>query len=124
VAAGNYPPVFEAEIAQRKEQGLPPIIPLVHLLVAAPTEAASEAAATGLAGLLTSSLPGKDFRIQGPAPAPIPRLRGRFRWQILAFGADSGTLHAWIRAGLAEFRKEEPGRQVQVHVDPDPVALC
>ena len=124
VAAGDYFPVFEAEIAQRKEQGLPPIISLVHLLVTAQAEAASEAAAAALAGVLTNHLPGRDFRIQGPAPAPLPRLRGRFRWQLLAFGADSGTLQAWIRAGLVEFRKGEPGRQVQVHVDPDPVTLC
>lgn len=124
VATAQYEPVFEAEIAQRREQNLPPFAALVHLLMTTPTEAATEAAASGLAALLKKDLPGGSFRIEGPAPAPIARLRGRFRWQILALGADPVALRTWVRSTLAEFRKGEGGRQVQVHVDPDPVGLC
>ncbi len=124
VAAGEYPPVFETEIAQRREQSLPPFSALVHLLVTAPTEAAAEASGTRLATLMTKSLPGEGFRIEGPAPAPIARLRGRFRWQVLALAEDPARLRAWVRAALIEFRMGEAGRQVQWQVDPDPVALC
>jgi primosomal protein N' (replication factor Y) len=69
-------------------------------------------------------IPGQDFRTEGPAPAPLARLRGRFRWQLLAFGQEATALRAWVRKGLAAFRGCEAARQVQVHVDPDPATLC
>jgi primosomal protein N' (replication factor Y) len=124
VAAGDYLPVFEAEAAQRQEQGLPPYAALLHLQVAAPTDGAAEKAAHALAFQLQHTAPKGDFRTEGPAPAPIARLRGRFRWQLLVLGSDRVALRRWVREALAEFRKGEAGRPAQLHVDPDPVVLC
>jgi primosomal protein N' (replication factor Y) len=124
VAGGDYLPVFETEIAQREDQGLPPFTSLVHLMVSAPTDGTAEAAGSRLASSLQSTATGGSFRLQGPAPAPIARLRGRFRWQILASGPDPAGLRQWVLAALSDFRKGEVGRQAQIQVDPDPVALC
>ena len=124
VVSGDYPPVFAAEISQREGLGLPPFTALVHLLVTAPSDAAAEAGATALAASLRLSTPGPDFRTEGPAPAPLARLRGRFRWQVLAFGPHPAALRSWVRGGVATSRPGEAGRQAQVHVDPDPANLC
>ena len=35
---------------------------------------------------------GSDVEVVGPSPAYVPRVRGRWRWQLLLRGRDPGTL--------------------------------
>jgi primosomal protein N' (replication factor Y) (superfamily II helicase) len=57
--------------------------------------------------------------VLGPAPAPLAKLRGRYRWHLLV-RAPHGTLPATLRAALA-VTPEWP--QGSMHVDVDPVSL-
>jgi primosomal protein N' (replication factor Y) len=53
----------------------------------------------------------------GPAEAPLARIRGRYRWQLLLKGKESRSLHL-----LSEKLLEGTGRDsLEVHVDVDPV---
>jgi primosomal protein N' (replication factor Y) len=59
----------------------------------------------------------------GPAQAPLSRLRGKTRWQILLKAKDRGTLRGAlgeILEGLSYFnpRGSHPGVKVVVDVDP------
>jgi primosomal protein N' (replication factor Y) len=61
-----------------------------------------------------------DLEVLGPAPAPIERLRNRFRWQLLIKGKNSATLLDF--AGQA--RKLLPNsRGVRLHIDVDPYSM-
>ena len=62
---------------------------------------------------------GERLDVLGPAPAPIARIRGKHRWQVLLRAADHGPLHRVARALQASH--EVAG--VQLAVDVDPVAL-
>jgi primosomal protein N' (replication factor Y) len=57
----------------------------------------------------------------GPAPAPLERLRGRWRWQILFRGPDHAALRR-AHAALAPIAARPPGG-AQVRFDVDPVAM-
>ena len=62
-----------------------------------------------------------NFEILGPAPAPLARLRGRYRYQILVKSRDWPTLH---RAGrlLAAHARRLP-REIQTALDLTPVHM-
>jgi primosomal protein N' (replication factor Y) len=55
--------------------------------------------------------------IIGPAEAPIARIRGRHRWQLLLFGKESRALHSLVRAILAGGKQGN----LEIKVDVDPV---
>ena len=61
--------------------------------------------------------PHAPLEILGPAPAPIAKLRNRYRWQILLKGRSRPALGALARRALA---LAPNGRKVRVHVDVDP----
>jgi primosomal protein N' (replication factor Y) len=62
-------------------------------------------------------------RIRGPAPAPLERLRGRYRWQVLIASESTGPLHVLIRALLGWWRRAALSRKVRLIVDVDPVSM-
>jgi primosomal protein N' (replication factor Y) len=120
--------LYRIERPLRKERGLPPFGFLVLLLVTASHEGQAQEKAERLANLLLEravSFPdrsrGQALAIEGPAPAPLYRLKGRYRWQILAKGPDPSTLHHWVKETIALL---PPSEQTGIEVDVDPVDLC
>jgi primosomal protein N' (replication factor Y) len=57
-------------------------------------------------------------RLRGPAPAPIERIRGAWRWQILVNAPHRDAL----RHVLEAVESEVPGRAVKMIVDVDPLS--
>jgi primosomal protein N' (replication factor Y) len=62
---------------------------------------------------------GEPVEVLGPAPAPLAKVRGKHRWQLLLRARDHGPLHRLARALQASHKV--PG--VQLALDVDPVAL-
>jgi primosomal protein N' (replication factor Y) len=130
VRSHDYEAFYEAELAHRAALAYPPCGRLVHALVSGTELAACEAEADRLAavarraaGLSDPAEPGGDsapaVEVLGPAPAPIARLRDRFRMQVLVKGRDEKRVlaagSAMARAGVV--------RDVRVVVDPSPVHM-
>jgi primosomal protein N' (replication factor Y) len=61
--------------------------------------------------------------ILGPAPAPLERLRGRYRWQILVKGKDAKTLQSLIRPVLEPADRRGRSSEVRLCVDVDPYGM-
>ncbi len=40
---------------------------------------------------------GKEIQILGPAEAPLAKLKGKYRWQILIKGRGTGLLHYFLK---------------------------
>jgi primosomal protein N' (replication factor Y) len=83
---------FREELQHRRLLGYPPFSCLARVLVSGPDEDATREAAERLAGAARTALAaggpgettdGAPCEILGPAPAPIARLRGRHRFQLL-----------------------------------------
>jgi primosomal protein N' (replication factor Y) (superfamily II helicase) len=90
--------------------------------------AMAERAAKALRGLtevkdLKKDDKGDVMRVLGPAPAPIERLRGRYRWQVVVRSAEAAAM----RAALASMQSQLGGREARggvfVGIDLDPVNM-
>ena len=110
----DYAPFFEEELRFRRGMRYPPLISLVNALVRAPSfEAAMNDAADLAARLRPAS---RAFRVLGPAPAPLGRLRGEHRAQLFLKGTSRAAMREALRVALAA--RPELRRRVTIDVDP------
>ena len=87
------------ELPVRREFGYPPLQALVRMVVRGPVEATVEQFAAHLVDLLRQEADriAVTPRILGPVAAPIPRLRGHFRYHVLLYHAQHAVLLAIVR---------------------------
>jgi primosomal protein N' (replication factor Y) len=115
----DYAGFYADEIRFRQELGYPPFSRLIGLHFSCPKKAEGKKAVVEIgkrARELAASVAGGKVGVIGPAESPLVRLRGRYRWQMLLRGTESGPLHL-----LAEKLLEGAGRGLEIQVDVDPV---
>jgi primosomal protein N' (replication factor Y) len=121
---GDPKEFYEKELAHRKALGYPPFVRLAAVTVKALNESKAEAAAQRLVEWLKRTVRSDDPRpglqILGPAAAMRPRLRGKYRRQILIKAPNSRTLHEVLASGLRAIRSESGRSNVWFEVDVDP----
>ena len=105
------------ELAFRRTFFYPPFSEMASILVSSPRRERAEAAASEIGAALKSS--GGELRISGPAPAPLERLQGRWRFQILLRAGDRRA----VLAALERAVPDRPPAGVQIAVDVDPQDL-
>ena len=110
----DYETFYAQELAHRAALGFPPLGHLASVLVSAPHESDAVAGAAQLAAAIRAS---SACELLGPAPAPLPRLRGRHRQQLLIKGDRSAVRDA-ARAALAAGARLREGVQAAVDVVP------
>lgn len=110
VEAG-YAGFAERELAVRERAGLPPARPMALIRA----EAVDPVPASRFLGCLKQALPA-NLEVLGPAPAPMPRLAGRHRQQLLLLADQRRTLHS----GLAMIAGASAPRSVRWSIDVDP----
>jgi primosomal protein N' (replication factor Y) len=118
----DYVLFAQKELPVRLDHGYPPHASMVRLIVRGDEESLVEAFAEQVterfrAALTLSQVP---HRILGPAPCPIARLRGKFRFHSLLSSADGVQL----RQGVAKVAAAlQPPAEVQWVLDVDPLDL-
>ena len=93
-ARHDYALLYEREIAYRRELHHPPFSRLVSLVYSHTNDSLCQREAQKMKRLLTEERDARgiaDLSILGPAPAFIPRLRGKYRWQLMLRGADPAS---------------------------------
>jgi primosomal protein N' (replication factor Y) len=111
------------ELAERVTPPYPPHVRLANVVLSGPeAESVAEAAEAAVRWIRSwvSSHP-RPVEIVGPAPSPIERLHGRWRWHFLLRTASPAALGETARAFLQGFSPK--GRDLRVAFDRDPVAL-
>jgi primosomal protein N' (replication factor Y) (superfamily II helicase) len=89
----DYERFYSEELAHRSALGYPPLGHLALVRVDAPDEQPAREAAESLArGAREQDGQAHACEVLGPAPAPISRLRGRHRFQILLKHGDEGVV--------------------------------
>ena len=119
----DYAALWSAESPLRRDQGLPPFSRAVLAMLSSPDEKAAEAAATELARLFREVGMRADA-LWGPAPAPLYRLRSRYRWHLLVRGQDVGKLHERVKETARRLRASPVARGVRLDLDVDPASVC
>jgi primosomal protein N' (replication factor Y) len=107
-----------AELRDRRELGYPPFSRMALVRVDAVDETTARRQAERLAKIARSAA-GRDALVTGPAPAPLARLRGRYRYH---FSVRAPARHA-LRRSLLAVMKAEADRRVRVAVDIDPMNM-
>ncbi|HEX5758554.1 MAG TPA: primosomal protein N', partial [Thermoanaerobaculia bacterium] len=102
------------ELRFRRVFHYPPFSRLVQLLVEDRNRARAEKRIRELAARLTEHPLARSVRVTGPAPAPLERLRGLWRFQLLLRTAATRDLHRLLAAVLPP----PPHRGLVVDVDP------
>jgi primosomal protein N' (replication factor Y) len=111
----DYPAFYEREVRFRREMRYPPFVFLVNLVIRAKTFAAAMDDGADVAGQLREAA-GNGFAVLGPAPAPLGKLRGEFRVQILMKGVHRGRMRAALRSVLAA--RQDLAKRTTVDIDP------
>jgi len=116
----DYHGFYEEEIKLRRNLVYPPYARLVNLHFSSVRKDQGRAG-VAMIGKLARSLAltnkmDKKIEILGPAEAPVAKLRGRYRWQLLLKGDDIRAQVFIIDAIRAEAVKQ--GLEVKVDVDP------
>ena len=119
-AAQDYDAFFSREILYRRALRYPPLSALVQIIVADAAEGRAWRTAHEVAEALRGAA-SQRLTIAGPGPAPIERLRGQFRMQILARSAGRRRLVETVALALSTFDGKAIARTI--HVDVDPVSL-
>jgi len=131
--------IFQSEeMAHRTALGFPPVLHLIVLHVSGPQEQTVERAGqtwvARLSRFTEKPVPnqtmadhvngaGEGLTVLGPALSPVPRLRGRYRRQILIKSRSRETAVRIIRTTLSEVEKAFSPRSVKFDVDIDPVDM-
>ena len=120
----DYPSFCREELARRKPHGYPPFRGLVQFALSGADAQAVEEAARTLAQLSRSvPLPNGDpgrLEVLGPAPAPVTRVRDRFRWHVYVLG-DREDVRTVARELMRQSQKRFRG--VTLRVDANPIQM-
>ncbi|MDD5435966.1 MAG: primosomal protein N' [Candidatus Omnitrophica bacterium] len=117
-AKHDYDKFYSEEIKSRKELLYPPFINLVKVTVRARND--QFAAQTAMELQEAIKLADPEMLIAGPSPAPILRMRGYYRYNIMLKHKDRLAMCALLKKVLNSFRKPHG---ILIAVDVDPVAM-
>ncbi|MEN8181170.1 MAG: primosomal protein N' [Myxococcota bacterium] len=123
VVEHDYESFYREELAHRRTLGYPPFGHLAHAVVSGPDEAQTASAAQQLADPLRQASVCREGRVEllGPAPSPLARLRGRYRFQLLLKGSAFADVREAAR-GLQRGSARVP-KGVRVTVDLQPIHM-
>lgn len=114
---------YQEEILHREELGYPPFSRLANLRISGNREAGTQEFAKRL-GVVGSQIQKKrkiyrdHIDLLGPCSAPLARVKGRYRWQLLIKSDRSDRLHRFIDELIRRMEKEAVGVHLEVDVDP------
>jgi primosomal protein N' (replication factor Y) len=119
---------YQQEAQYRKELGYPPFTRLINLRMEGNSPTRILHLAKAMEQLIAGILPKEkkfqgQIEVLGPTMAPLARLKGKNRYQILLKGKRWSVLHAFTEKVLAQAEKEISFAGVKLIVDVDPVNM-
>jgi primosomal protein N' (replication factor Y) len=124
----DYKSFFEKEKELREQLSYPPFSHLVCLRLKGNSKDKTEKAARGLGMDIRDILAGwpkrgNEIQVLGPVEAPISRLKGKYRWQILIKSKSMSLSKHLLMAVDKSSRKVLQSRGVNLVVDVDPYQM-
>lgn len=124
----DYPTFYKQEIALREVLGYPPFSYMACLRFQGNRQAETADRAHMVGRVMHQTLnrwPRKRREIQvlGPAEAPLSKLRGKYRWQILVKSKGSALLHYFLREVDRISRRGLNSSGVTLSIDVDPYQM-
>jgi primosomal protein N' (replication factor Y) len=118
----DYEGFYNEEIAYRTQLGYPPIGRIIKIEIKSAQESLANEAARTAQNRIRHLMRGKETVLLGPAPAPISRVRGQYRFHLLLLSQQRDKIRSLAIEGRNAV-EEKYGRKCRVIVDVDPVNL-
>lgn len=116
----DYRGLFDREIELRQALQFPPFARLINIRIEGSQDGQVKKTALALAERARQmARRHNSVTVLGPAPAPLAKLHGRFRWQLLLKSGDIKILHGFTTALIAGQRPSQPG-SIKLSLDVDP----
>ncbi len=119
--AHDYNTFYIQEIADRRELNYPPFGRMVGIQFLGANEQRVIAEAKRFTKLLQTS--GNGMSILGPAPSVVARIRGQYRWHLIARSSNSKGMRNAVRSAWDKWEVDADRKQLQIKVDVDPVGM-
>lgn len=111
----DYIEFYNNEIEERKILKYPPFAKCINVTITGEDERFTADTANKLAGLLSGHV--KDFIKLGPVPAPVEKVKNKFRWHILLKGKSIVVMRKRLQLSLEALTAKEI-KHVIVDIDP------
>jgi primosomal protein N' (replication factor Y) len=118
----DYDGFYNEEMAYRTQLHYPPIGRIIKLEVKSAQEGYAKEAARTAQNRIRSLMRGRESILLGPAPAPIAKVRGHYRFQLLLLSRRRELIRRLALEGRQAI-DEKYGRKCRVIIDVDPVNL-
>jgi primosomal protein N' (replication factor Y) len=122
----DYIGFYREEIEFRKALEYPPFSRFINFRLVGNSEKRTKGMAEEMGRIGQSLLKkahGKDIEILGPSMAPFAKMRGKFRWQMLAKGKSPQLLHRFAKELSSSMDVLLKGKGVDLDIDVDPVFI-
>ncbi len=119
-AKHDYSGFFAEEIERRKSLQYPPFTKLINIIFRGKKELAVREQSLVFHNLLKEKNQDSSVELIGPAPLPLYKLRGHFRWHLMLRGPKIEAMHQLARSGLESFKRKAG---VYLAIDVDPVTI-
>jgi len=116
----DYLGFFQEEIGNRREFRYPPFTKIINLAFRGKIEHEVHTQACEFQKHLNAEGQGDGIDVIGPAPLPLYRLRGHFRWHVMIRGTSIESLGASVRKALKNWKRK---KGVFLAIDVDPISI-
>jgi primosomal protein N' (replication factor Y) len=99
----DYNAFARTELPHRESAGYPPFASLVRIVVRGESEAQARALAEEIGKRLRTKA-AEGVRVLGPAPAPMTKLRGQYRFQLQLHARDGDALRNTVTLATADLK--------------------
>ena len=121
-AAQDYDRFYESEIRLRQLRRDPPFADQMLVTVTGPEESAVRRAIREICDSLLAAAKQPPYdalglMILGPAPAPVVKVNGRYRYRVTVIGRNDKVLRGLLAAFMKAFSKRGENRGMQIYTD-------
>ncbi len=120
----DYIGFYKEEIQFRRALEYPPFSRFINFRLVGNSEKKTKGMAEEMGRIGQSLLKkgyGKGVELLGPSTAPFAKMRGKFRWQMMAKGRNYHLLHQFAKELTSRMEATVKGMGVHLDIDVDPV---
>jgi primosomal protein N' (replication factor Y) (superfamily II helicase) len=119
----DYARFMRRELELRRALDYPPFARLAMVRIEGTNPRAASALAADAARVLGKTAPSDKVRVLGPAPAPIERIKQRYRWQVMLKSRELRPMRTALAAMRTELGERARRDRVMLAIDIDPVRM-
>jgi primosomal protein N' (replication factor Y) len=116
----DYAGIYSREIEMRNSLSYPPFSRIVNVKIEGTEEVYVQDVAARIANLARKFQKKSEPEVLGPAPAPLIRLRDKYRWQLFIKGKKLEALHFFVHRLESEIDTLNRAGKAKVTIDVDP----